>query len=80
MAGGSCHRGVTNMNYQHPCQYGKAQRLEGEIPSPSDPPPWYLFHTRCPHATARCKTKVPTLANTDGAARVVWHHCKELLT
>ena len=58
----------------------KAQRLEGEIPSPSDPPPGCLFHTRCPHATARCRTEVPALANTDGAARVACHHWKELST
>jgi len=58
----------------------KVQRLEGEIPSPSDPPPGCLFHTRCSHATARCQREVPTLANTDGAARVACHHWKELLT
>lgn len=37
------------------------QPVEGEIPSPLDPPPGCHFHPRCPHATARCKMERPTL-------------------
>ncbi|WGG46951.1 dipeptide ABC transporter ATP-binding protein [Rossellomorea sp. DA94] len=33
--------------------------LQGDIPSPSNPPSGCTFHTRCPHATDICKKKVP---------------------
>lgn len=35
--------------------------IEGEIPSPLDPPPGCHFHPRCPHAMDRCKQERPTL-------------------
>ena len=33
--------------------------LEGEIPSPMNPPTGCRFHTRCPYATDKCKEAVP---------------------
>lgn len=35
--------------------------IEGEIPSPLDPPPGCTFHPRCPVATDLCRTQIPTL-------------------
>lgn len=35
--------------------------IEGEIPSPLDPPPGCTFHARCPVAIAQCRTTVPEL-------------------
>ncbi|MDX2446086.1 MAG: ATP-binding cassette domain-containing protein [Desulfobacterales bacterium] len=38
--------------------------LEGEIPSPVDPPSGCLFHTRCPYCFDRCRVERPTLIET----------------
>jgi oligopeptide/dipeptide ABC transporter ATP-binding protein len=35
--------------------------LQGDVPSPINPPPGCTFHTRCPYAEARCKIDVPKL-------------------
>ena len=37
----------------------KIIRLQGELPSPANPPPGCHFHPRCPQAMARCKLKYP---------------------
>ena len=34
---------------------------EGDVPSPINPPPGCHFHTRCPHAEARCRVDAPPL-------------------
>ncbi|MES2902386.1 MAG: oligopeptide/dipeptide ABC transporter ATP-binding protein [Pseudomonadota bacterium] len=35
--------------------------IQGELPSPLNPPGGCAFHPRCPHAMARCKTDIPVL-------------------
>ncbi|UOM33099.1 ABC transporter ATP-binding protein [Acuticoccus sp. I52.16.1] len=35
--------------------------LEGDLPSPLNPPAGCRFHTRCPHAFHRCRTEVPQM-------------------
>ena len=35
--------------------------IEGDVPSPMNPPPGCHFHTRCPYAIARCKVEDPPL-------------------
>lgn len=48
--------------------------LEGEIPSPLNPPEGCLFSTRCPQATDRCRREKPELREIscdDGSARSV---------
>ncbi len=41
------------------CRNKQRIMLEGEIPSPINPPSGCRFHTRCPYATDRCKQEVP---------------------
>jgi oligopeptide transport system ATP-binding protein len=52
--------------------------LEGDVPSPIDPPPGCRFHTRCAFATDRCKAEEPPLvAEADGHA-VACHWWREI--
>lgn len=62
-----------------PDDRGKAQKLEGEIPSPTNQPPGCKFHTRCPHAIDICKTSEPELEGDGSGHEVSCHRWKELM-
>jgi oligopeptide/dipeptide ABC transporter ATP-binding protein len=47
--------------------------LEGEIPSPLNPPSGCVFHTRCPFAMDECKTKVPEVKEVTPGHQVACH-------
>jgi peptide/nickel transport system ATP-binding protein len=47
-------------------------RLEGDMPSPVDPPSGCHFHPRCPHARAVCRERYPEAVMLDDGHRV---HC-----
>ena len=47
--------------------------LEGDIPSPVNPPAGCRFHTRCPYATERCATEVPEMIHLGGEHKVACH-------
>jgi len=48
--------------------------LEGDIPSPANPPSGCRFHTRCPFATDICKQAVPEFRNVGEEHFVACHH------
>ena len=48
--------------------------LEGDVPSPMDPPPGCRFHTRCPLATDLCRQQDPALTQRGGGHLVACHH------
>ena len=53
----------------------KRQRLvvTGEVPSALSPPSGCRFHTRCPHATERCRTEIPELIGSGDGRAVACH-------
>jgi oligopeptide/dipeptide ABC transporter ATP-binding protein len=55
-----------------------AIKLEGEIPSPINPPSGCKFHTRCPFAQDRCKAEAPEWRALDDDHFVACHFSEEL--
>ncbi len=47
--------------------------LEGDIPSPINPPSGCKFHTRCPYATERCKQEAPAFRDYGGGHFAACH-------
>ncbi len=47
--------------------------LEGDIPSPIDPPDGCRFHTRCPFATDECRSTEPILKHVAASQQVACH-------
>ena len=47
--------------------------LEGDIPSPMNPPSGCKFHTRCPYATERCKQETPVFKDYGGGHYAACH-------
>lgn len=47
--------------------------IEGDIPSPINPPAGCRFHTRCPYAKPVCSEKVPQMHDAGGGHMVACH-------
>jgi oligopeptide/dipeptide ABC transporter ATP-binding protein len=47
--------------------------IEGDVPSPLNPPPGCRFHTRCPVAVARCREEQPALREIARGRRTACH-------
>ncbi len=47
--------------------------VQGDVPSPLNPPPGCHFHPRCPYAEARCKVEAPALREVEHGHYVACH-------
>ncbi|MEE8810462.1 oligopeptide/dipeptide ABC transporter ATP-binding protein, partial [Lactimicrobium sp.] len=47
--------------------------LQGDLPSPANPPSGCRFHTRCPYATERCAKEVPKIYEVEPGHEVRCH-------
>jgi peptide/nickel transport system ATP-binding protein len=56
---------VADPNHERP-----VIRLEGDMPSPIDPPGGCHFHPRCPHAQAVCRERYPQRVDLGGGHQV----------
>ena len=56
----------------------KSQKLEGEIPSPVNPPSGCKFHTRCPMVEARCRSEIPEWRELSAGHSVACHFSEKL--
>ena len=52
------------------------ERLQGEVPSPINPPPGCRFAARCKYATDICRQQQPQLVELEPDHFVACHHCK----
>ncbi len=62
-----------------PDDRGTAQKLIGEIPSPTNPPPGCKFQTRCPNAIDKCRVDEPKLEHSSAGHEVACHRWQELM-
>ena len=62
-----------------PDDRGKAEKLGGEIPSPTNPPPGCKFQTRCRFAIDICRKQEPKLEQTGLEHNVACHRWEDLM-
>ncbi len=62
-----------------PDDRGNVEKLEGEIPSPTNPPPGCKFQTRCRFAIDICRSQEPKLDHMGDDHNVACHRWKELM-
>jgi oligopeptide transport system ATP-binding protein len=58
----------------------KRQRiiLQGDVPSPINPPPGCRFHTRCPIAIDICRVEEPAFVDYGGGHFAACHRAREV--
>ncbi len=68
----SLHPGAAGLRAGRRSQAQSAWRrmIDGDVPSPINPPSGCAFHTRCRYAMERCKVERPELADVGGQHQV----------
>ena len=61
-----------------PTARGSRIVLEGDVPSPIDPPRGCRFHTRCPHARQDCRDVKPVLEQVRAGASVACRYWEDI--
>ncbi|MBQ8955180.1 MAG: dipeptide ABC transporter ATP-binding protein [Clostridia bacterium] len=56
----------------------RRQILQGDVPSPINPPSGCVFSTRCPYATEACRTQTPRIEDLGGGHKVSCLRYKEI--
>ncbi|MEH7275576.1 ABC transporter ATP-binding protein [Neobacillus vireti] len=67
---------LASVPISNPTLRGKRKEvgIEGDIPSPVNPPAGCKFHTRCPFATEKCKEVVPEFTEKEKGHFVACHY------
>jgi len=68
---------VSSIPIPDPAQHRNRILLEGDIPSPANPPSGCRFHTRCYECGEDCDCKVPRLVEAEPGHFVSCHHFSE---
>jgi oligopeptide transport system ATP-binding protein len=55
------HALLQSLPLPDPRRRGRTAPIEGDVPSPRNPPPGCRFHTRCPHVKDVCRKEEPQL-------------------
>jgi len=62
-----------------PMKQKKRMKIEGEVPSPINPPKGCKFSTRCSFATDICRKERPSLKEVEQEHFVACHHCEKFM-
>lgn len=65
---------IASIPQPDPTIASELQPIEGEIPSPANPPAGCRFHPRCPLATEACRSEEPLLRQIDRERYVSCHY------
>ena len=57
---------LSSIPAMHPSEHSERIVLEGDVPSPINPPSGCRFHPRCPIAMDICRQEAPQLVELDG--------------